>query len=75
LPLPFKEVGSASCIFKNFQGNLYTWGTRSAGLGLSFTSTSNVIETPHRVEEFNNNVARVAMGHSHTAVVTSNPQK
>jgi alpha-tubulin suppressor-like RCC1 family protein len=52
-------------------GNLYTWGTRSAGLGLSITSTSSVIETPHRVEEFNNNVARVAMGHSHSAVVTT----
>jgi alpha-tubulin suppressor-like RCC1 family protein len=52
-------------------GNLYTWGARSAGLGLSITSTSSVIETPHRVEEFNNNVARVAMGHSHSAVVTT----
>lgn len=52
-------------------GNLYTWGTRSAGLGLSFTSTSTVLETPHRVEGFNNNVARVAMGHSHSAVVTT----
>jgi len=52
-------------------GNLYTWGNRSAGLGLSFTSTSSVIETPHKVEGFDNNVVKVAMGHSHTAVVTT----
>lgn len=52
-------------------GNLYTWGDRSAGLGLESISGSEETRSPQRVEGFQNNVVKVAMGPSHTAVITT----
>jgi len=51
-------------------GNLYTWGARSAGLGVEAITGSAEIESPQKVQEFHNNVAKVAMGPTHSAVVT-----
>jgi len=63
---------SSKSAFASTQGgNLYTWGAKSAGLGLTVVSGSEEAAVPHRVEEFHNNVVKVAMGPSHTAVVTN----
>lgn len=52
-------------------GNLYTWGAKSAGAGFPISTGSEELGNPQRVEDFNNNVAKVSMGPNHTAVVTT----
>eukprot|EP01017_Pseudomicrothorax_dubius_P011907 TRINITY_DN1459_c0_g1_i3.p1 TRINITY_DN1459_c0_g1~~TRINITY_DN1459_c0_g1_i3.p1 ORF type:complete len:407 (-),score=115.97 TRINITY_DN1459_c0_g1_i3:137-1357(-) len=51
-------------------GNLYTWGSSS---GLGYIIPANVTKEldPKRIEQFSNNVVRVAMGANHSAVVTN----
>lgn len=48
-------------------GSLFTWEKKSKfgkGSGRSFT-------TPTRLDDFKNNVSKVAMGYSHNAIITS----
>jgi len=52
-------------------GNLYTWGNTSLGLGYEIPKTQTKTEIPRRIDGFNNNVVKVSMGGSHSAVITS----
>ena len=63
-------------------GSLYTWGDHPAGLGwklknpddllsLDVPNTEKPYAIPQRIDHFDNNVSKVAMGPYHTAVITS----
>lgn len=52
-------------------GNLYTWGSHTTGLGYEVPKTTPKVSSPIRIDFFDNNVVKVAMGPSHTAVITT----
>lgn len=52
-------------------GNLYTWGQIPAGLGYVVKNTADDINNPKKIEGFEGNVSKVAMGPRQTAVVTN----
>eukprot|EP01016_Furgasonia_blochmanni_P055157 TRINITY_DN9180_c0_g2_i3.p1 TRINITY_DN9180_c0_g2~~TRINITY_DN9180_c0_g2_i3.p1 ORF type:complete len:449 (-),score=135.74 TRINITY_DN9180_c0_g2_i3:261-1607(-) len=63
-------------------GSLYTWGDHPAGLGWKIKNPDDLLShdvpnaekpfgIPQRVDHFDNNVAKVAMGPYHTAVITT----
>lgn len=61
----------ANSFASNKGGNLYTWGTIPAGLGNPIANTNPWVNSPNQVLEFENNVSKVSMGPSHTAVLTT----
>lgn len=77
----FKIFSPAKTIFSfktlrgfSTAGNLYTWGKIPSGTGFSELSTDPILRTPRKLGQFPSNVAKVAMGPWHSAIITSEGQ-
>jgi len=70
--ITLSQSSTRSFSFTNLPaGNLYTWGNSSLGLGYTIPQTQQKTIVPQKLDAFNNNVVRVSMAGSHTAVITN----